>query len=68
MVFAERLGIIVSTVILSIAWTCLMFPFAMAARIFSVRLMDLSFDRARETYWEDRKESQNDFKLLERQF
>lgn len=68
MAFAHVLGTIMTTVILGIAWTLLVIPFAVALKVLGKKVMDMSFDRTRASYWQDREEKQHDFKRLEQQF
>ena len=68
MTFAEKIGAVMSVVVLSIAWFIAMVPIAVIARACRARVMDLSLDSARETYWESRDPKFDDFQLLKRQF
>ena len=68
MKFAHVLGMVMTTVILGIAWIIALIPIAMLLKLLRVKVMDASFKKPVSTYWEDRPEKFNDFKLLERQF
>ena len=68
MKFAHVLGLVMTTLILAVAWTVALLPTAFGLKIFGVKVMDLSFDRSTKTYWENREAKSNNFKLLERQF
>ncbi|RMG39607.1 MAG: hypothetical protein D6719_12955 [Candidatus Dadabacteria bacterium] len=68
MKLAEILNVVVTFVILASVWTLLFIPIALLLKLMSIKVMDTSFDRSRESYWEDRKDKLHDFKLLERQF
>ncbi len=64
----HALGIIMSSIVLGVGWIILMIPVAVLLKILSKKVMDLSFKAPVETYWEERTDRSNDFKLLERQF
>ena len=68
MKFAMFLGIIVTTIIISLAWALVVIPTAMVLRIVRKRVMDMSYGLDVESYWEERDAKLNDYKLLERQF
>lgn len=68
MALATGLGIVMTTLILSIGWTLMVVPVALIMKAVSKRVMDLSFDRSVESYWEGRDAKLDDFKLLERQY
>jgi hypothetical protein len=69
MAFAEFLGKIMSTLIVSVAWTIVLVPMALLLKIIGKKVMDCtSFDPAVESYWEDRDKKLHDFQLLERQY
>ncbi|MCI5064359.1 SxtJ family membrane protein [bacterium] len=68
MAFAHFLGIIMSFVFVSVTWFVIAVPLAILLKVIGKKVMDLSFDRSVESYWEDREEKYHDFKLLERQF
>ena len=68
MTFAEKLGLVMSTIILSIAWCIALMPIALMVRLFRTKVIDLSFDRAIESYWDSRDPKYDNFELLKRQF
>lgn len=65
---AEKIALVVSMVILSIAWTFVLVPIALIVRFFKTRVMDLSFRAPVESYWEVRDKKNDDFQLLKRQY
>jgi len=62
------LGLVMSFVVVAIAWTLVMIPMAFMLRLFGKRLMDMTFGQTKASYWEVRDSRHDDFKLLERQF
>lgn len=68
MKFAHVLGMVMSTALLSLGWFLIIIPFALGAKIFKIRLMDLEFKKNVASYWEERDPKFDDFKLLSRQF
>lgn len=68
MAIATALGFIVTSIVLTIMWLGVFMPLALILKIVGKKVMDLSFDRSRASYWNDRNEKYHDFKLLERQF
>lgn len=66
--FAHVLGIVMTTVILSIAWTVVVIPTAVLLKLTGKYVMDLRYNADVESYWDEREDKQNDFILLERQF
>ena len=62
MLFANYLGIVMSTIIVSIAWTIMLVPIAITLKIIGKKVMDLYFDRSVATYWEDREEKYHDLR------
>lgn len=68
MYLAEKLGYVMSIVILSIAWTLALIPIAFMVKLFRARTMDLTFRTSVESYWEKRDPKYDDFQLLKRQF
>lgn len=65
---ATGLGVVMSFLFVGITWYLMAVPLALILRLIGKKVIDLSFDRSVLTYWEDRKETYHDFKLLERQF
>lgn len=68
MKLATALGLVMTTLILSLGWVILLIPFALVMRTVGKRVMDLSYATGVPTYWETRDSKFDDFKLLERQF
>ncbi len=68
MTIATAIGAVMTTLILSLGWAILVIPFALVMKAVGKRVMDLSYDTACPTYWEDRDGKFDDFKLLERQY
>ena len=68
MAIAMFLGTIMTTIILSIAWILMLVPIAFLLKIIGKKVMDLSYEPSKESYWETREEKYKSFKLLERQF
>ncbi|NMC63571.1 MAG: hypothetical protein GYA55_10450 [SAR324 cluster bacterium] len=66
--FAEKISIVMSVVILGIAWIVALIPIAIMLRFFRTKVMDLRFNAPVESYWEMRDPKHDDFKLLKRQF
>lgn len=68
MAFAHVLGAVMTTLILSIAWYVALLPIAILLKALRIRVMTVAFREPVASYWENREERLNDFKLLERQF
>lgn len=68
MKFAHYLGLVMTTVILVTMWTLIVIPIGLAVKLLGVKIMDMRFRAPVTTYWEDRSDEINDFKLLERQW
>ncbi|MBN8550477.1 MAG: hypothetical protein J0M12_14275 [Deltaproteobacteria bacterium] len=68
MSLATGIGLVMTTLILSLGWTILVIPFALVMRFVGKRVMDLSYATGTASYWETRDSKLDDFKLLERQF
>lgn len=68
MKFAVALGMVMSTILVSIAWFLMFVPMGIVFKIIGKRVMDLRYKAPVDTYWEVRDTKLNDFKLLERQF
>ena len=64
----EAMGHVVTFVVLFVMWTLVLIPTALGLRVFGKSVMSTSFDRAAKSYWGNRDPSEDDFKLLERQF
>ncbi|MCO6430147.1 MAG: hypothetical protein J5J00_04745 [Deltaproteobacteria bacterium] len=68
MKFAHILGIVMTTLILFVAWSIALIPISVLLKVCRIKVMDTTFRQPVETYWEERSDKYNDFKLLERQF
>ena len=68
MSFAHVLGIVMTTLILTVCWSIMLVPMAMLLKIVGKKVMDTTFDPALETYWVERKGEKHDFQLLEKQY
>ena len=68
MKFASILGLIMTTLLLSIAWVVVIIPLSYIMRFAGVGMMNAKYKQEKASYWEDRDEKYHDFKLLEKQF
>ena len=68
MALAEKLGLVMTTIILSVGWFAAIIPMALGLRLFRIKVMNTTFRQPVKSYWEDRDPKYDDFKLLERQF
>jgi hypothetical protein len=68
MKIAEGIGMVMTMVILSIGWLCLVLPTSAALKLLRIKVMDTNFRSPVASYWETRDPKMDDFKLLERQF
>lgn len=68
MFLAEKLGVVSTFLILTVAWFFMVIPLGILMRIFKAKVMDLSFRVDKASYWETRNPKNENFKLLERQF
>jgi len=68
MAFAEKIGFVMTLVIMSITWVIVLIPTAIALNVIRKRVMNCAFREDVATYWDERDPKLNDFKLLERQF
>jgi len=68
MLLAHNLGIVVSFIVVSLAWIIMVVPLALVLRAVGKKVMDMSYKTDVDSYYEDRSAEQNDFKLLERQY
>ena len=64
----ELLGHAVTFAVLFLTWWIALIPLALGMRMFGVRVMDMGFRLAVNSYWEQRKPAGDDFKLLKRQY
>ena len=66
---AHVLGMVMTSLILSLAWSLVLMPTAFVLRILGKSSIGSSkFEKDKASYWEERKEDQDFFKNLERQF
>lgn len=68
MTFAHALGIVMTAVILTVAWGLLVIPISVLLRILRIKVMNQDFRAPVDTYWEEIDKSKNDFKRLEKQY
>jgi hypothetical protein len=68
MAIGTGMGLVMTTVILTVAWMTLIVPVALILKLVGKRMMDTRFGAPVDTYWETREQKCHDFKLLERQF
>ena len=68
MAFAERLGVVMTFLILVVGWVLAFVPIALLVRVLGIRVMDLEFRSNVPSYFVKRDPKLDDFKLLERQF
>ncbi len=66
--FAEKIGVVMTTLILSVGWFLVVVPTSIALKLFRIKVMDTTFRSPVASYWETRNPKMDDFKLLERQF
>jgi hypothetical protein len=65
---AKILNAVVTPLLLTVLWIVLVIPLSYIMRVVGVKAMDLSYDRSRDSYWKTRKDTKQDFSLLERQY
>ena len=68
MKLAHYLSIVMTLVILSLAWTIGFLPMAFILRVLNIKRIDTSYKTGVATYWESRDPKYDDFKRLENQF
>ncbi len=68
MKLAHYLSIVMTTVILGLAWMIGFIPMAYLMKLFRVKSMDLSYKADVSTYWATRDSKYDDFKRLEQQY
>jgi hypothetical protein len=68
MKLAHYLSIVMTTVILGLAWMIGFIPMAFLMKVFRVKSMDLSYKADVSTYWATRDSKYDDFKRLEQQY
>jgi hypothetical protein len=67
MKLAHYLSIVMTFVVLSLAWCVCFLPMSLIVRICGVKVIDQSYGNV-ETYWEKRDPKYDDFKRLEQQY
>ncbi len=68
MKFAHYLGIVMTALILVSMWTLIVIPMGVIVKLLRVKIMDMRWRAPVSSYWDERDQSLNDFKLLERQW
>ncbi len=68
MVFAEFMGMVMSTVILTIFFYLLFTPIVLVTRLFGKKMLDLSWHDERDSYWIEKSETPATLERYERQF
>ena len=68
MIFAEFMGMVMSTVILTLFFYLFFAPIALLVRLFGKKTLDLSWQDGRKSYWIDKTQSPNTLERYERQF
>jgi Saxitoxin biosynthesis operon protein SxtJ len=68
MKFGELLGLVMSFLVLGAIWVTMFIPLGLLFKLFGKKVMEVSFNKEATTYWIERDHTQDDFKLLERQY
>jgi general stress protein CsbA len=68
MKLAHYMGLVMTFVILSVAWTIGFVPMAYLLKILRIKSMDLRYGANTDSYWEKRDTKYDDFKRLELQY
>lgn len=68
MKMAHYMSIVMTTVVLSIAWCVGFLPIAFLVRVCGIKRIDFSYKSNRSSYWEKRDAKYDDFKRLELQY
>ena len=68
MIFAEFMGMVMSTVILTLFFYFFFTPIALTVRLFGKKMLDLSWRTGRDTYWIEKTQTPNTLERYERQF
>jgi hypothetical protein len=68
MIFAEFMGMVMSTVILTIFFYLFFTPIVLVTRLFGKKMLDLSWNDERDTYWIEKSETPATLERYERQF
>jgi hypothetical protein len=67
-VIGELLGHIVTFAVLLLTWLVALIPLALGLKLFGVKVMNLGWREPVLSYWDEREDAKNDFRLLEKQF
>ena len=68
MKLVEGLGLVMTTLLLSIVWFLMFIPMSALLRLLGKKMMNMNFRQPCTSYWTDKDEADSDFKLLERQY
>ncbi len=68
MVFAEFMGMVMSTVILTLFFYLFFTPIALVTRLSGKKMLDLSWRDGRASYWIDKPETEATLERYQRQF
>ena len=68
MKLAHYLSIVMTSVVLTVAWCVGLLPIAGVIKLFGIKPIDLSYGASRTSYWETRDPKYDDFKRLELQW
>jgi len=68
MIFAEFMGMVMSTVILTLFFYLFFTPIALFMRMFGKKMLDLSWRDGRDSYWIDKTQTPNTLERYGRQF
>ena len=68
MAFGEKIGAVMSMVVLSISWGLMVVPTGLILRLIGKDVMNMKFRVDVPSYWDDRDPKLNDFQLLKKQF
>ena len=68
MIFAEFMGMVMSTVILTLFFYLFFSPISLTMRLFGKKMLDLSWRDGRDSYWIDKAETPATLERYERQF
>jgi len=68
MIFAEFMGMVMSTVLLTIFFYLFFTPIVLVTRLFGKKMLDLSWHDERDSYWIEKSETPATLERYERQF
>jgi hypothetical protein len=68
MIFAEFMGMVMSTVILTLFFYFFFSPICLVMRLSGKKMLDLSWRDGRKTYWIDKTQTPNTLERYQRQF